>query len=570
MIPAAFKQVWLVDSEFRDNGDSNPQVHCLVAREFRTGRTLRLFAPNWEPPFDLGRDTLYVSYYAIAEMRCHLALGWPVPSNLLDLFAEFRCLTNGKAIPSGNSLMGALDYYNLHHLQLETKRDMRHLAMRGAPFTEKEIAELLAYCQTDVEALAALLQAMEEAIDFPRALIRGRYMACLAKVEANGVPLDEERFPLLKDSWEGVKRELISRVDAQYGVYDGLSFNQEKFLQYLKRQNYTWPHHPSGAPMLDMDTFKDMTRIYPRLQSLRETRVALGQMRLAELLVGSDGRNRCMLSPFGSITGRNQPSNSRFIFGPSVWLRGLIKPPPGKVLAYIDYSQQEYAIAAALSADVNMKRGYTSDPYLSFAKMAGLVPHDGTRDQYSSERERCKICVLGVQFGMGPETLANKLGMDPAYGHKYFELHRQTYPNYWKFIQAVLDHLMFYGSYTLRFGWTLHAGPNLRPNTAKNFPIQGHGSEMLRLAVVRATQLGVKILAPVHDALLIECDDDCVEDTVRTCQQAMTEASLLVLPNFPVRSDVKLVRSPDRYMDKRGQKMWDTVWGIPQLQSKLT
>ena len=129
---------------------------------------------------------------------------------------------------------------------------------------------------------------------------------------------------------------------------------------------------------------------------------------------------------------------------------------------------------------------------------------------------------------------------------------------------------MFYGSYTLRYGWTLHAGPNLRPNTAKNFPIQGHGSEMLRLAIIRATQLGVKILAPVHDALLIECDDDCVEDTVRACQQAMTEASLLILPGFPVRSDVKLVRSPDRYMDKRGRKMWDTVWDIALLKSKLT
>jgi hypothetical protein len=59
---------------------------------------------------------------------------------------------------------------------------------------------------------------------------------------------------------------------------------------------------------------------------IRELRHTLGQMRLNDLTVGVDGRNRCMLSAFRARTGRNQPSNSRFIFGPSCWLRGLISP----------------------------------------------------------------------------------------------------------------------------------------------------------------------------------------------------------------------------------------------------
>ena len=54
-------------------------------------------------------------------------------------------------------------------------------------------------------------------------------------------------------------------------------------------------------------------------------------------LCGSDGRNRCLLSPFRSITGRNQPSNARFIFGPSCWLRSLIQPEPGRAVAYVDW-----------------------------------------------------------------------------------------------------------------------------------------------------------------------------------------------------------------------------------------
>ena len=69
------------------------------------------------------------------------------------------------------------------------------------------------------------------------------------------------------------------------------------------------------------------------LEPLRQLRTTLGQLRLNDLAVGSDGHNRCLLSPFRSETGRNQPSNSRFIFGPSRWIRGLIRPPQGYGLA---------------------------------------------------------------------------------------------------------------------------------------------------------------------------------------------------------------------------------------------
>ena len=95
-------------------------------------------------------------------------------------------------------------------------------------------------------------------------------------------------------------------------------------------------------------------------------------MRLSDLAVGADGRNRTILSAFRARTGRNQPSNTKFIFGPSAWLRGLIQPPTGSGVAYIDWAQQEFGIAAALSGDPLMMEAYRSgDPYLAFAKQAG-------------------------------------------------------------------------------------------------------------------------------------------------------------------------------------------------------
>src|SRR4029077_19013404 len=85
----------------------------------------------------------------------------------------------------------------------------------------------------------------------------------------------------------------------------------------------------------------DQARRWPELQPLHELRATLSGLRLTGLEVGSDGRNRCLLSPFKAGTSRNQPSNTKFIFGPARWMRGLIKPPEGCGLAYIDFASQE-------------------------------------------------------------------------------------------------------------------------------------------------------------------------------------------------------------------------------------
>src|SRR5689334_13162131 len=84
----------------------------MVAREFRSGRVLRYCQADLVamcmPPYSVADDSLLVAFYASAEAGCHLALGWPLPMRVLDLFAEFRVRTAGLTVPNGNSLLGAL------------------------------------------------------------------------------------------------------------------------------------------------------------------------------------------------------------------------------------------------------------------------------------------------------------------------------------------------------------------------------------------------------------------------------------------------------------------------------
>jgi hypothetical protein len=428
------KAVVVVDFEFIATTGERPVPVCMVAHELRSGQRWR----RWQdqlgptPPYPTGPDVLVVAYYASAELGCYRLLGWPMPTCILDLFVEFRNYTNGRQLPSGAGLIGALAYFGIDSIGAIEKEAMRALIMRGGPWSEEEKTAILDYCEDDVSALERLLPVMLPHIDMPRALLRGRYMAAAAAMEHNGVPIDVPTLELLREKWTDIQDDLIASIDKDYGVYDGRIFKIDRFEQLLALTNIPWERLGSGRLSLSDDTFRQASKTYPSISPLRELRSALSDLRLNDLAVGEDGRNRVILSGFRSKTGRNQPSNSKFIFGPSVWLRGLIKPPPGYGVAYVDWSQQEFGIAAALSGDAAMQAAYLSgDPYLTFGKQAGAIPADATRASHGPKRELFKQCVLAVQYGMEAEALAARIGQPAMVGRDLLRAHHETYRVFW-------------------------------------------------------------------------------------------------------------------------------------------
>jgi hypothetical protein len=487
-----------------------------------------------------------------------------MPERVLDLYVEFRCKTNGLDTSYfGNGLIGASAWHGLDVLDAAQKESMHKRAMRGGPWTESERRAMLTYCERDVNALDRLFPTMLPGLDLPRAVLRGRFIRAVAQMEWAGVPIDTETLSRLREGWEPIQDRLIESVDARFRVFDGQTFVAERWAGWLARAKIPWPRHPSGALMLDNDTFREMGRTRPDIALMRELRYSLSQLRLEDLAVGSDGRNRALLSPFGASSGRNTPSNSKFVFGPSVWLRGLIKPEQSMALAYVDWSQQEFGIAAALSGDGAMMAAYESgDPYLMLGKQAGRIPTDGTKHTHRLERELFKACVLGVNYGMGPVALAARIGKPTPYAEELLRLHKQTYARFWRWSDGAEAHAMLLGRLHTVFGWIVRVSSEANPRSLRNFPCQANGAEMLRLACCLATERGVSIVAPVHDAVMIEAPDWEIEDAVAEMQRAMEEASAVILDGFRLRTDAKIIRWPDRFMDDRGREFWARVMGL--------
>jgi hypothetical protein len=121
-------------------------------------------------------------------------------------------------------------------------------------------------------------------------------------------------------------------------------------------------------------------------------------------------------------------------------------------------------------------------------------------------------------------------------------------------------------------GWTCKVG-DLEKNerTIRNWPIQTSGADILRIACVWATRRGIRLLAPVHDAVLIEAPIWRIEADVALMQEIMRRASRIVLNAtadgpHELRTDFVIVRYPDRYSDKRGVRFWNEV---PELLAEV-
>jgi hypothetical protein len=348
------------------------------------------------------------------------------------------------------------------------------------------------------------------------------------------------------------------------GVYEGVSFRAARFEDLLARLDIPWPRLPTGALDLEDDTFRQQARSHGGvIANLREVRHTLGQMRLNNFTIGRDGRNRVYLNPYGSVTGRNQPSNARFIFGSARWSRSFIKPPPGHALAYVDWTSQEIAIGAALSGDPALWEDYRAgDIYMAFATRAGLAPAGATKASHPQVRKQCKATVLGLGYGLTEHGLAPQLNVKRDTARHLIQLHREAYRTFHKWVEQQANAGAMGLPLRTVFGWERRMKPGSRPNlrSLKNFFMQSTGAEMMRIALCELTDAGISVCCPVHDAVLIEAPLDDLDKTLAATQQIMGDVSELVLGDgYRVGTDFSVTRYPDVYVDEDAGDLYRIV-----------
>ena len=155
-------------------------------------------------------------------------------------------------------------------------------------------------------------------------------------------------------------------------------------------------------------------------------------------------------------------------------------------------------------------------------------------------------------------------------------IHKYTYKKFWAWVEDTIAGSLFSGRMMIVSGWRrlVTSNPNIR--SLQNWPVQSTGAEMMRQAAIAATEAGLLIGAPIHDALLLVSAAENFEQDVTDLQAIMSKAGEVVI-GIPVPTDVKLIWAAGemparkigpktskyelegRYMDKRGAQMWERV-----------
>jgi len=349
-------------------------------------------------------------------------------------------------------------------------------------------------------------------------------------------------------------------------AYDGTAFRYDyftKWLQDLRDRGLIrgWPVTATGKPSFSEKTLRRFSSV-PEIEVFRQIRSVVTILEEPRFEI-RQGRHYYSLLPFTTKTSRNTTKHC-LIQAPSC-LRGLIRPTPGTCLIHADFCQEEYYVAAVLSNDKEMQRLYaSSDPYLAFAVMAGLVPSNATKKTHRREREMAKTVSLAMLYGQQFLSMSRKLGISPNRAQDLLRTNKKLFPEVWKWSDEQVR--IGYGRKRIvtRYGWYMAVDANTKKQTLKNYPVQGLAADVLRLAHILLFEAGVRVTLPIHDAFLCECPESEAEETAATVRRIMERAGEHVLGAGTIlRADVEIVRYPDRWLDRdRGGEMWDRIMGI--------
>ena len=558
-------RVVFIDSEFnakKGQGERPGFPVCICAVEIdQDGREIehRLAAPYpAQMPWDRGDPFLTVGFALSAEAGSFLNVGWIFPVPAIDLYAEFTVIHNtelasdggGKKVPS---LLEACLRYRVVGMDKAHKDDMRALAYTKTDYTPEEIAQLQDYCIEDVRMTMRLFHAMRRHIDLLRAPIRGAFMMETGRIHWNGIPTDVPTYRRAEQHAPAAAARLREELNRKLGAkvyYQGV-FKRATMFQIMQRNGIPIPIDPKTRELsCATRLIKSMVETYPVLKHYYEDKRMIDALKRLKLEIGADGRHRFWLNPFGTKTGRNNPSTNT-LFGLPHTMRSFMKPAPGMAIAQIDFGTQEVGIAAALSRDPVLIADYlTGDPYCKFAKDALNILDPTVR-----QRQAYKAVVLGRIYGKGPDSLAHDLGIPRSQARRIMDQMNARYTVLNAWLERVTAKAAHCVPITCTLGWSLTAtGRHGEERTFLNFPMQGNGSELMRVVIVRAGPAGLKIIGCAHDSFLIEDTVDNIEQSVATLQEIMRKASRDLLGGFELRADCgphDIVRHPNHFVDKR-------------------
>ena len=225
-------------------------------------------------------------------------------------------------------------------------------------------------------------------------------------------------------------------------------------------------------------------------------------------------------------------------------IRQAFVAPNGYQVVAADYSQIELRIMAHLSRDEGLLSAFAHglDVHKATAAEVFCVPLDGVT---ADHRRSAKAINFGLIYGMSAFGLARQLGISRQSAQEYVDLYFDRYPGVKDYMARTREQAHEQGYVETPFGRRLHlpeinARNKMRQQaaerTAINAPMQGSAADIIKKAMISVdhwlslSKLNARMVMQVHDELVLEVEENCLDVVVDGLREQMSAAAELAVP----------------------------------------
>ena len=484
---------------------------------------------------------------------------------MCDLY-EFRSLRNRLHVVKGEVVEEPLVIISDETLdEFRVMVNLLHSEMTKATFvdiqnstkeaTEEKVREALVQ-QLEKEKLLDLFITVEKPI-----------IGILKEMNRVGISLDVEKLQIMSKEIHAqvtiLEQKIHELVGQEFNIASPKQLGEVLYEKMgLGSKIKKTKTGQKSTNVTELEKIRDEHSVVPLILEYRElTKLLSTYVDLLPTFVKEDGKIHAHFIQTGAGTGRfscedpnlqNLPVKSEL--GQKV--RGAFIASKGKVLLSCDYAQIDLRAAAILSQDKNLVEIFEQgiDVHTGTAARVFGVPES---EVTSDMRRKAKAINFGILYGMGVTALKEGMGVERKEAQDFYDQYKATFVRLMEYLEEVKAYAWKHGHTMTLLGRRREVPllksplPFLRAQgerIAINAPIQGTSADILKLAMIDATDYikenkmedKVSLLLQIHDELVFEIDESIAEkvsqDLAGILEKVLKKRNLSDLPLTVTRS----------------------------------
>jgi len=369
----------------------------------------------------------------------------------------------------------------------------------------------------------------------------------LIEMESKGVLLDKNLLKNKADEYHNIlnnlEKEIYGYAGTQYNInspvqtaeilFDKLNLPANKKRSTSAQElEILVPFHPIVKKILDYRTYAKLLSVYAEglpEYILEDSRVHT----IYNQALTTTGRLSSSDPNLQNISNRTEEGRQ---------IRKAFVAKNGYKLVSFDYSQIELRVLASVanvSSLIDAFNNHVDIHTLTASKVFGIPVDQVTK----SIRSRAKTVNFGIVYGMSVYGLANEVGVSFKEAQEFIDKYFETYPEIKEYYNKVINECSGKGYVRTLFGRIRYINElkssnynerELGKRLAINTPIQGSAADIMKLAMIKVdnaikeNNIDCSILMQVHDEIVCEINEDCLDKAINIIKNSLEDFSLKV------------------------------------------